>query len=92
MSDVVCAGNRHQRLAGIPPGSGFHGLVGGQFRLPAHLYTLRDSSGPPLTGPTADKLSLKFGQSAKDRDDEPAMGRGGVGPSSQEIEIPLPSQ
>ncbi len=80
MADVVGPGDFPGRLAGVAPLQGLALLMGGEFRLAAHLHAAGLGEPAALAGARTDQLPLKLGQAAQNGQHQPAVGCGGVGP------------
>ena len=80
MRHVVGPGDFPGRFASIAPLQSFAPLVGSKLRLAAHLYTSGFGQLSAFAGTRADQLAFKLSQATQNRQHQPAMGSGGIGP------------
>jgi hypothetical protein len=78
--DVVGPAYFHQGVSGFPSRNGFLALVVRQFRLAAHNHPASFGALPAFASATADQFSLELGEAAQDRQHQPAVRSGRVGP------------
>ena len=80
VADGIGPADVHQGLTGFPARNGFPPLVVRQFRLAAHYYPASFGALPAFAGATSDQFSLELGEAAQDRQHQPAVRCGRVGP------------
>src|SRR5450755_1459499 len=80
VADGIGPADVHQGLTDFPSRNGFLPLVVRQFRLAAHYYPASFGALPAFAGATSDQFSLELGEAAQDRQHQPAVRCGRVGP------------
>ena len=80
MRDRVGPGNFHDRLATLTASQGVETLMRRELGIAPHLYTPRPGALSALARPAPDQLPLELGQTTEDRQHQPAVRSGCVGP------------
>jgi len=81
VADGVAPRDLNQALARGPSRSSLGLLMGGEGRFASEPNPTCLSSGPAFTGPRQDQTAFKLGKPTEDRQHQPTVWRGGVGPS-----------
>jgi hypothetical protein len=80
MSDIIAPCDFHDRFTGCTARERFAALVESELWLSTKVDTPVLRALPSFACPDLDQFAFKFGESAQDREHQPAMRRSGVGP------------